>query len=80
MEFGILLRFVELMNLKLILNSCFSIQGREPYLYDFIKINFYIGLYSKIYWPISFQLGLMIEITKLYSLNDLNLHSRLQLF
>ena len=39
MEFGILLRLVEVMNLILILACVFNIQGREPYLCDFIKKN-----------------------------------------
>ena len=35
------------MNLILILSSPFNIQGREPYLYDFLKKNDF-GLYSDV--------------------------------
>ena len=39
-------------------------------------------MYSDIYRPISFKLGMMIETTKLYILKlcDLGLHSRSQLY
>ena len=51
------------MNLTLMLSCPFSIQGREPYLSDFMKKkNFDIGLYS----DISFKHGMMIKTTKLY--------------
>ena len=46
----------------------FNIQGRKPYLYDFIKINFNFGFYSNTYRPISFKLDRMIETTKFYIL------------
>ena len=69
-EFAILLRLVGVMNLILILSHPFSIQGREPNSCDFIekrkKIN--VFLYSDIYGSVSFRLGLMIKITKLYIL------------
>ena len=56
-----------------------SIQGRELYLCDLVKKNehFNIGLYSGIYRLISFKLGIMIESTKLYILDD---HDRIQSF
>ena len=38
MEFSILLRFVSVMNLILILSHPFNIQGREPYLCDFVFV------------------------------------------
>ena len=37
MEFGMLLIFVGMMNLILLLSRPFNIQGREPYIYDFVK-------------------------------------------
>ena len=37
MKFGILLRHVGVVSLRLILSFPFNIQGREPYLYDFVK-------------------------------------------
>ena len=37
MEYGILLRLVGVMNLKLSLSHPLNIQGREPYLCDFVK-------------------------------------------
>ena len=43
----------------------FSIQGREPYLCHFVNSKKKISLYSDIYKPASFKLGMMIEITKL---------------
>ena len=52
--------------------SRFDIKGRDLYLCDFIKkkkknrVN--TGLYSDIYRPISFKLGVMIETTKFCSL------------
>ena len=54
-------------NLILILSCALSIEGREPYLYDFglkrKKENLYhwLVLYSDIYWPISLKIGVMIE-------------------
>ena len=38
------------------------------YIYDFLKKNFSIGLYSDIYRPISFSRGMLIETTTLYIL------------
>ena len=60
MEYDVVLRLVCVMNLKLILCWSFTIQGREPYLN--------INLNGDIYRPISFKLGVMIEIAKLYIL------------
>ena len=49
------------------LESPCNIQGREPYLCDFVKKekrrksnNFVVGSYADIIGPISFQLGMMI--------------------
>ena len=44
----------------------FNIQGREPYLYDFVhnQQTFNVDLYSEIYWLISFKLSMMIDTTK----------------
>ena len=36
MEYGLLLGLVGVMNLILIFSRPFSIQGREPYVYDFV--------------------------------------------
>ena len=84
MEFGVLLRLVRLVGLMIlifILSCSISIQGTEFYLCDFCNKNFNIGLYSDTYEQISCRLGVMMEITKLYSdtsLDDLNLHLTLQ--
>ena len=56
------------MNLIFILCCPFDVQGREPYLCDFVKKDINDCLYSDIYRPVSFNLGLMIETTKLYIL------------
>ena len=54
-ECSTLLRLVGVMNLILILSFPSDIQGREPFLYDFIKKkNSNVGLYSDICRPISF--------------------------
>ena len=74
MEFGILVRLVGVMKLVLIACRTFIIQMRT-YLCGYAKKNkqtnkqnFYVGLYSDVYRPISFKLGLIIETTKLYIL------------
>ena len=56
-QFGILLRFVSLMNCILILSHPFSIQGRETCLSNFhLKKNYFnVGLHSDIYRPVSFN-------------------------
>ena len=56
------------MNLIHIWYHPFSIQGRAPYLYDFVRKTFNVGLYSDICRPVSFKLGLMTETTQLYIL------------
>ena len=56
------------MNLILILSCSFNIQGKELYWYDFVKKSLHVGLYSYIYGPISFKLGVMIMTTKFYVL------------
>ena len=43
MEFDLLLRLFEMMNFILSLSDPLNIQGREPYLYDFMKKNFVEG-------------------------------------
>ena len=43
------LRLVDAMNLILILSPSLNIQWKEPYLYDFVKKKFSIGLCSEIY-------------------------------
>ena len=48
MEFGVQLRLVGVMNLILVLSCPLSIQGRQPYLCDFVKMKVRIGLYSDI--------------------------------
>ena len=63
MEFGILWRLVGIMNVILNLSRPFNNQGNY-----FVTENFNIGLYLDIQRPISFKLGTMIEITKLYIL------------
>ena len=76
MALGTLLRLVDLMNL-ILLWFVFSVptisysfyrvhlifKGENP---TYVKQHFYIGFYSGIYRLISFKLGVMIEITKLY--------------
>ena len=82
MELGILLRLVGVMNLIIIFSSAFSIQGRELYLRDFTEKKHL--LYSDIYRPISFRLGMMMGTTKFLhfdiSLDDLDHHSSSQLY
>ena len=56
------------MNLIHILSCSVNIQRREPYLYNFIKNVFNIGLYADIYGLISFRLAMMIGTTKFYTL------------
>ena len=68
MSFGVPLRLVGVINLMLIWSCKLNVQGREPYLYDFVKQNFNIGLHSDIYRPVSFKLSMMVETTKLYIL------------
>ena len=72
MEFVILLRLVSVMKLILILSHPLNIQGEKTYFYRFCKKknqkkreNYDVGLYSNIYLPLSFKLGLMIETTML---------------
>ena len=43
------LRLVGVVNLIPILSHPFDIHGSEPYLRDFVKKNFSIGLYADIY-------------------------------
>ena len=59
-EFGILLRLVDVMNLILISSHPFSTGENHT--------KFNIGLYSHIYRPISFRFGTLIETTMLYIL------------
>ena len=67
---SLLLLRLGMMNLILILSHPWNIQGREPYLYDFLKkqtnkqTNFNVALYSDICGPNSFKLGIMIETTE----------------
>ena len=69
MECGILLRFVSVINLIFISSCPFVVHGREPYLYYFVwKQNLNVGLFSDIWRPIYFKLGMMIRTTKLYML------------
>ena len=46
-------------------------EGENPILCDFVKKTFNIGWYSDIYRQFSFQVDMMIEITKLYTLISL---------
>ena len=71
-QFVILIRLVCIINLILNLSCPFVIQRRKSYLFDFIKKNVNVGLYSDIYTLISFKLGIHFAI----ALNDLDFHSR----
>ena len=78
MKFGVLWR-LGVMNLIIVINILsIRIQGREPYLCDFV------GLHSDIYRPIFFsKLGMMLETTKLHfdiSVDYLDLQLRSQLY
>ena len=64
----IILQIVGVMNLIVILFCSFNVQGREPYIYDFVENYFNVNLHSVIYRLISFQLGMMIGIIKFYIL------------
>ena len=82
MEFGLLLRLFGVMKPILIWSHPFNIQGRDSYICDLKKKKKKGGLYSGIYRLISFKLG-MTGTTKLYilmSLDDLDLHSRSELY
>ena len=70
MEFDILSRLTGIMNFIRILFCPYSIEGREPYLCDFVEKNFNIGLYSDIYRPVSFKLCVMMKSFKLYILTS----------
>ena len=70
MGFGVLLRLDGVIILIFLLFHPFNVQGREPYLCDFVKkIN--TDFYSDIYGPISFSLGIMAETTELFTF-DIN--------
>ena len=45
-----------------------SVQGREPYLGNYIEYSFNFVLCFDAYEPISFKLGMMIDMTSLYCL------------
>ena len=66
MELGILLRLVDVMNLKFISFHPFNIQGREPYLCDFVEKTLTLVCIQT--FADQFQLGVMIETAKLYIL------------
>ena len=63
-----LLKIVSVMNLILILSHLFNIQGREPYLCDFVQRTRTVPWYSDICGLISFKSGVIIETSKLYIL------------
>ena len=44
LEFGLLLRFVGLMKVIIIVSYLIGIQGKEPFLGDFVKKNVVVGL------------------------------------
>ena len=64
MEFGLLLRLADVMNLILISFHPFSIQGREPYFHGFIEKNQNWLVFRHLLF--SFKLDMVVEITKLY--------------
>ena len=66
LEFGILLRLVNVIHLILVLSHPLNIQWRELHAYESIKKNLNVGYYSDIYRPVCFKLGMMIETTRLY--------------
>ena len=68
MEFVVVVRLVGVMNLVCILPCPFSIQGREPYLHNFLGKRIVTGLYSDIFRLVSFKVGMILEITTLYIL------------
>ena len=69
MEFGTALGVVNLMNLIPILCCVIGIQGREHYISEIVYIkSLNIGMCSDIYRLISFKLGVIMKITKLYTL------------
>ena len=65
--------------LKFMLNLICRIyvQVRELYFGDFIKYTFTIGRYLDACVLISFQLGMMLDINKLF---DVDLHSKLHVY
>ena len=67
-----LLRVVGLISPILSLSRLINVQRRESNFSNSSK-NFHVSLYWDIYRQISFRLGVMIDISKLYtSVNDLN--------
>ena len=82
MEFCVLLRLVIWWLLSFILTCLINIEGRSPYLGDFVmkketerKMN--VGSFSNIFWTISFKFGMMRDTTEFWnfgtSLNHLEL-------
>ena len=71
-NFGILLRLVGMMNPILIWSHLFNIEGKEPNSLRFVSSNENknksVSLYSDISILISFKLGMMTKISKLYIL------------
>ena len=47
-----------------------SIQGRERCLDDFWKCTFNIGMHSDTHEPVSFEVGILLETIKFYSLGS----------
>ena len=59
-------KLIGVMNLTLLL--CHPYSREKTLLYDFVKNNFNVGLYSDIYRSIAFKLGMMRETAMLYVL------------
>ena len=66
-KIGLLPQPASFLMLMVILFLLIDIQGRELYVDDFKKCVFNIYLHVYAYMPISLKLGMMIDITKLYS-------------
>ena len=66
MEFGMLLRLFDVVNLIFLVHSVFK--GEDSTYMISLKKKLNIGLYSDIYRLISCKLSMMIETTKLFIL------------
>ena len=68
MALSMVLSLVCRLKLMLSLFHMINIQGREPYIGDFINIAFYTGILLDAYETIYVKLGMIIDASNLYSL------------
>ena len=68
MKFNLLPCHAGFLKLAQNVSSMINIQEREPYQKPKMKKTLNIILHSGVYEPISFTIGMMVDVTKLYSL------------